>query len=129
MTDQTPPMSIPLREGELLPCPFCGSAARLDRKVGRAGTACPSGWLREKVVCRNRKCEVSGPVFKRPGVAIAAWNTRSTPPSRPQGEEELRAVLETVADLERFVSVIKVSDGPNTYHPVQVPPSEGDNNN
>lgn len=72
----------------LLQCPFDDGTkkhqVRADRRQGRAGTACPSQWYRERIVC---KCGASGPEFKRPGLAGPAWNRRASAPSPPiQGE-------------------------------------------
>jgi hypothetical protein len=72
----------------LEPCPFDDASGkhkvRVDRQQGRAGVASPSRWFRERVIC---KCGVSGPEFKRPGEAIAAWNRR-VPPPPPEGERD-----------------------------------------
>jgi hypothetical protein len=75
----------------LKPCPFDDGARKhkvcVDRRQGRHGTACPSKWFRESVVC---SCGARGAEFKQPGKAITAWNTRRAP-----------AVPALVTDAER----------------------------
>lgn len=62
---------------DLKECPFCGhSNPRLNRRTGVTGTAVKTKWLRENVKCQNKKCGAEGAVFKRPGEAALAWNTR-----------------------------------------------------
>jgi hypothetical protein len=62
---------------KLKPCPHCQGVARLVRKTGQHGTAARSKWLREQVVCQTKKCGAMSAVFKRPGQALTAWNTRA----------------------------------------------------
>lgn len=69
---------------EVEPCPFGQGPrhkVRLDTRRGRVGVASPSAWFRERVVC---KCGAGGPEFKRPGLAVTAWNNR--PASTGKGE-------------------------------------------
>lgn len=71
---------------ELKACPFDDGLRKhrvmVERQQGRAGTACPSKWFRERVAC---SCGARGAEFKRPGRAITAWNTRAQPSPQDQG--------------------------------------------
>lgn len=68
----------------LLPCPFCGGEARRQTDKGRSGKVCVSQYFRQYVHCKNKKCYVMTKVFKRPGLATEAWNTRSAPQPSPE---------------------------------------------
>ena len=78
-------MSGGVPAGELLPCPFCGTAPVVG---GKDGT-----W---SIYCRTVGCwsEDSPWVFDRVNNAVAAWNTRATPTPPIEGRG---------ADVERVV--------------------------
>lgn len=57
----------------LLPCPFCGGAARLVK------------WIRPEKWVDCTECEAEGPVADTPEGAIAAWNRRV--PAYPSEQE------------------------------------------
>lgn len=59
---------------ELKRC-ICGKTPRLGIKKGSAGVT-KTPFYREQIVCR---CGVSSKIFKAPGKAAEAWNTRPTP--------------------------------------------------
>lgn len=61
----------------LKPCPFCGGAARAQRKSGVTGQVCRSRYYRERVICKS--CGAGTDEHKAPGKAVAAWNRRTLP--------------------------------------------------
>lgn len=89
---------------ELKPCLLCEGEAKLLRRSGRAGIACPSKWYRERVECKV--CGLTTREYKRPGSAFRSWNKRPRPTPVPCDE------LETVAYQYKFRDVWLVSDAP-----------------
>jgi hypothetical protein len=73
---------------ELKPCLLCEGEAKLLRRSGTAGRACPSKWYRERVECKV--CGLTTREYKKPGAAAHSWNTRPAPAATDTG-------LETVA--------------------------------
>ncbi len=62
---------------ELKPCLLCEGEAKLRRRSGRVGRACPSKWYRERIECKV--CGLTTREYKSPGAAKRSWNTRPTP--------------------------------------------------
>lgn len=83
-------------ESETKTCPVCGSPARVARKSGVTGVAVRSRFYRERVICKNKRCELQTKEFKRPGQAVAAWNQRAPEPTVGEALEALRAVKDMV---------------------------------
>lgn len=70
----------------LKPCLLCEGEAKLLRRSGRAGIACPSKWYRERVECKV--CGLNTREYKRPGSAFRSWNKRPRPTPAPCDELE-----------------------------------------
>jgi len=78
----------------LLPCPFCGG----DPITEVSGTS-NDGMM---ISCMNSKCVGPHCSYIPPSAAIAAWNTRTTPPARSYADEAgvLQMDREAFARLE-----------------------------
>lgn len=64
-----------LNSEELLPCPFCGSPAKLYHRDE------PSGWSNtDWVNCENEECGGGTCLHETKEIAISAWNRRAIPP-------------------------------------------------
>ncbi len=63
---------------ELLPCPCCAQKGSLEKREGMQHVT-GGAWYRERAYCRNNKCGLTTAAFKKPGQALAAWNSRATP--------------------------------------------------
>jgi len=68
MTDKNP--------DALLPCPFCGGKAELEKFPSSLKDRC---WQIDCVENERCKCSVSTCALSSKEEAIAAWNTRATP--------------------------------------------------
>ncbi|MDH7787704.1 hypothetical protein QBD01_003731 [Ochrobactrum sp. 19YEA23] len=68
---------------ELKPCLLCEGEAKLLRRSGTAGRACPSKWYRERVECKV--CGLTTREYKKPGAAAHSWNTRPAPAATDTG--------------------------------------------
>lgn len=62
----------------LLPCPFCGEAAKWVRPMGE-WTANGYGPDRWRVSCSTANCWAMTPATDTEAEAITAWNTRTPP--------------------------------------------------
>ena len=103
----------------LLPCPFCGGKARLFKTQGRVGRASPSLWYRENAACTVKKCRAQSASFKRPGQAVAAWNTRNAladAAERGPSREELLRILAGLANA--YVLICDDAGKPHYQSPV-----------
>lgn len=77
----------------LLPCPFCGSEARLYEKPA---------YRKTEVVCSNHSCRVFAYAHDSPDKAISAWNTRSLDTAMQTseaGNEQLSRDLKLLNDI------------------------------
>lgn len=88
---------------ELKPCLLCEGEAKLLRRSGTAGRACPSKWYRERVECKV--CGLTTREYKKPGAAAHSWNTRPAPAATDTG-------LVTVAYQYKFGDIWLLSDAP-----------------
>lgn len=101
---------------ELKPCPSCGGSARIFRKSGRVGTACPSRYYRERVSCVAKRCGFSTKEFSRPNQAAKAWNTRTPDP-------RVMKLVEAARKLRRHVLATNQAEhmmdgfGPRRHQP------------
>ena len=79
---------------ELLPCPLCGGKARTETIKRRIGVACLHTVFKQHIICT--KCKLRSKVFRSPGKAASAWNTRPALRAQPSPDnaeliERLRA--------------------------------------
>lgn len=90
MVPVTPP------EPDLLPCPFCGSAAVLSRSPRAVVVGCDND------DCPSRECYSSGQIKNEPRV-IERWNTRAQPAPAADlgfgGPEDVDRAKSALADL------------------------------
>ena len=83
---------------DLLPCPFCGSAAKAVERNN------PMSKWRWSVDCASTTCGVSGPVEATKFEAVEAWNRHSAPnAAAPTGEVE-EAEFVRLSDVLNLVS-------------------------
>lgn len=87
--------ALPLKEGELAPCPFCGS-----HEISLPTLDQNRNWF---VDCLNISCRVN-PRTSQCGTkdaAIEAWNTRAIS-AQPSADEIRNAALEDAIDIIEF---------------------------
>lgn len=77
-------------EATMLPCPFCGGEDIVPSDTGHYWFSCNT-------------CETEGPVMKIKAEAVAAWNTRLPPLTRPEQAPDAGVVAEErdLTDKER----------------------------
>lgn len=73
------------RQGELLPCPFCGCDEVVIRQM-------PHGWDCSEYAAQCKRClNINGTSLSKQA-AVAAWNTRATPDYVKPLVEALRSI-------------------------------------
>jgi hypothetical protein len=93
-------LQAPTSAEELLPCPWCGGPAMIDRSEGRV----VDGEVRWWAACESLSCPayLTATSYSRRADAIAAWNTRA--PASPAPTREMAALRErAIAAKEKLV--------------------------
>ncbi len=99
---------------ELKPCLLCEGEAKILRRSGTAGRACPSKWYRERVECKV--CGLTTREYKKPGSAAHSWNNRPVPSATDTGLETVGYLTgSSFAPLKERGSTILFRDSPNEW--------------
>lgn len=99
--------TTPTSEIALLNCPFCNGKAYINEVVD---FNCPPHF-----VCFCDECSLTAPTFAHVGDLIEYWNTRATPPTKPQAgvaeaQEYLAWLKKTASDRMDNARIVGFED-------------------